>query len=96
MKINSSPALSYIAGTQYNNQKAAAYKKAQGSGSDELVLSKDALSFSKVYSSVREAAKTRSPEELDRIADIKARVQNGSYRVDSDKIAESLLLSLYG
>lgn len=96
MKINPTGGPNFISGN-YRSNKIDAYKKSQPvSSNDEATLSADALSFSKVFSEVKKSPVTQSPDELARIADIKAQVKAGIYQVDSDKIAESILGDLYG
>lgn len=71
--------------------KANAYKQSVGLGRDEAVLSEEALSFSKIFSEFREAAGAANAGQPERVADIRAQLQAGTYKVDSEKIAESLL-----
>ena len=51
-------------------------------------------SFSKVLMEAQASPETRSPEEAARIAEITAAVRQGTYRIDSDKIADKILESV--
>lgn len=94
MKINPMGNAGYISGNNRTG-KVDAYKKSQLTpGSDEAVLSEEAVSFSKIFAQAKESV--RSPEDQDRIADIKAQIQAGTYNVDSQDVAESILGDLFG
>ena len=58
---------------------------------DELAVSKEALSFSKVMAEVE----SRSVEERARIADIKTAVQKGEYKIDAGLVADRILESVF-
>lgn len=97
MKINSTPSgnANFINGS-YRAAKVSAYKTEQRMpGSDEALLSNEAVSFSRIFAEAREAADVRSPEELFRVADIKQQVQSGTYNVDSGEVADSILGSIF-
>ena len=73
------------------NQVSRTEKKAD-MGLDEVNLSPEALSFSKVLSEVREA-ESRIPslerqEKLDKIAE---KIRTGEYKVDSESVAEKII-----
>ena len=96
MKINPAGGPGYIPGS-YRVSHIDAYRKSAGlQKRDEAVLSEEAISFSKVFAEVKQTANIRSSEELTHIAELKAQVEAGTYRIDSDKIAESILGDLYG
>lgn len=96
MKINPTGNTNFISGN-YRAGKMDAYKKSQSPASlDEAALSEEAVSFSKIFAQVKDAANTRSAADMERIADIKAKVQDGTYYVDSEDIAESILGDLFG
>ena len=62
------------------------------SARDEVTFSKEALSFSKVMAEVE----SRSVEERAHIANIKNAVRKGEYKIDSDKVADKILESVFG
>jgi len=63
---------------------------------DEVTFSEEALSFSKAMAEAKDAIELRTPEENARIADVKAAVRQGTYRVGSDEIAGKILESVLG
>jgi negative regulator of flagellin synthesis FlgM len=94
MKINPAGGTGYIGGG-YRAAKIGLYKNnIPAMGGDEAQLSSNALSFSKAMASARAEASS-SADNLARIEEIRQQVQAGTYRVDSDKIADSILGSLY-
>jgi len=66
------------------------------SGRDEVSFSSEALSFSKALTEAREGLELRTTEERTHIANITAAVRQGEYKVDSDKVAEKILESVFG
>lgn len=91
MKINPTGNANFITGN-YRPGKVSAYTQTRAaSRSDEALLSDEALSFSKVFAQTKEAVKAEESGRAERISEIKAQVQSGTYRVDSDKIADSIL-----
>jgi flagellar biosynthesis anti-sigma factor FlgM len=66
------------------------------SNRDEVTFSAEALSFSKALTEAKEALELRTPEEKAHIAEIKEAVNNGTYRVDSEDIADRILSSIIG
>ena len=62
---------------------------------DEVTFSAEALSFSKAMTEAKDTLEFRSAEEKARIADIKAAVRQGTYKVDSEKEAEKILESIF-
>lgn len=96
MKISGPGSPNFISGN-YRNAKVNAYTQSQSvSGSDKATLSEEAVTFSKIYSEVKESVNMRSAEDLARIAEIKERVQSGTYNVSSADIADSVIQELYG
>lgn len=96
MKINPVGNIGPINGSQ-RISKLDLYKNSQSvSRSDRAELSDEAISFSKAFASAKAAAGAESPDKASRIEEIKKQVNDGTYRVDSDKIAESILGDLYG
>ena len=64
-------------------------------GRDEVTFSQEALEFSKVLEEARDMLEVRTPEEKEHIAGIKAAVRNGEYHVDSGKVADKILESVF-
>ncbi|MDR1588986.1 MAG: flagellar biosynthesis anti-sigma factor FlgM [Oscillospiraceae bacterium] len=96
MKINTNPVtnrdvlLRYTAGRAKPVSTGAAPSQA-----DKVTFSDEALSFSKVISRARESIETRSAEENARIGELKESVRRGEYRIDSEKIAESIVSGIW-
>ena len=66
------------------------------SGRDEVTFSEEALSFSKAMAEAKDVLELRTPEEKEHIAEITAAVRQGTYKIDSDKVAEKMLESVLG
>ena len=58
---------------------------------DRVTLSKEALDFSKALAEAKEAIEFRSIEEQTHIANIKAAVSTGQYKIDSNLIAARIM-----
>jgi len=80
----------------YQATSPSAGKTKVPSGRDEVTFSSEALSFSKALTEAREGLEFRTAEERAHIADITNAVRQGEYRVDSDKVAEKILESVFG
>ena len=63
---------------------------------DEVTFSPEALNFSKSLQAARESTEARTPEEAKRIDAIKTAVQNGTYKVSSEDIADRIFSSVLG
>jgi len=61
---------------------------------DAVTVSDEAMTFSKILAEAKESMETRSPEEKARIEEIKLAVRQGTYKIDSDKVAEKILESI--
>ncbi len=90
MKINSIPSSDMI-----NRYQDKSVKRVELPGmspvSDRVELSGDAQSFAAVLSEVKETLDFRTPEEEEHFADVAAAIENGTYQISSDKIAEKIL-----
>ena len=64
------------------------------SGNDEVTAAGKPLSFSKAMLEAQAVSETRSPEEAARIAEIAAAIRQGTYRIESGKIADKILESV--
>ena len=78
----------------YQAAKPVQEKSKVASGRDEVTFSDEALSFSKAMTKAKGTLEVRTPEEKARIAEIKAAVRQGTYKVDSEKVAEKILESI--
>jgi negative regulator of flagellin synthesis FlgM len=65
---------------------------AKSSKADEVVLSEAAQSFSKI---LQTAQKNISNVREEKVAELTKRIENGSYKVDSQAVAEKLLQNLF-
>jgi len=65
-------------------------------GRDQVTFSKEALSFSKALTEAKEELEFRTPEEKAHIANLKEAVNNGTYKVSSEDIADKILSSIIG
>jgi len=90
--INPNIARSY----QANSSRGVASPQKPNAGRDEVTFSAEALNFKKSLQEAREAVETRTPEEKGRIDAIKVAVQNGTYNVSSEDIADRILSSVLG
>ena len=79
----------------YLSTKPSAERTRVATGRDEVTFSQEALSFSKALAEARESIEVRSPEEKVHIAGITEAVRQGEYKVDSEKVAEKILESVY-
>ena len=96
MKINPTGTSNYITGARRVGNIGDAYKELSPlSSGDELAVSADALSFSKVFAAVKETNLAASVSLPARVSDIAARISDGSYHVDSEELAASILGDLY-
>ena len=80
----------------YQATKPLTEKTKSTIGRDEVTFSAEALSFSKALAEAREAIELRTPEEQAHIAEVKEAIEQGEYRIDSDKIADKILESVLG
>ena len=92
MKIN--PIINPDILRTYQTSGSARGKTEVASKRDEVTFSDEALSFSRAMTEAKDALELRTPEEKARIADIKTAVRQGTYRVDSGKVAEKILESI--
>ncbi|MCR4567776.1 MAG: flagellar biosynthesis anti-sigma factor FlgM [Pseudobutyrivibrio sp.] len=74
-----------------NTKSSSQAAKANGMGRDEVQISSTGKDYHVAKAAVAESADIRE----DLVADIKARIKNGTYEVDTDDFAEKLLAA-YG
>jgi anti-sigma28 factor (negative regulator of flagellin synthesis) len=92
MKIN--PIANPNISREYVSTKPVKEKTKVTGGRDEVTFSEEALSFSKALAEARDTIEFRTPEEKAHIADITTAVRQGTYKVDSYKVAEKILESI--
>ena len=68
----------------YNTQKT---NKTASMGSDQLSISQAGYSYQAAKTAVADASDVR----MDKVAELKAKIQNGTYSVDPDDFASKLL-----
>ena len=93
MKINPITNPNILA--SYMASKPAPAKQKTGLSRDEVTFSDEALGFSKALEKAREEIELRSPEEKEHIAAVTDAVRQGTYRIESDKIADKILESVF-
>ena len=86
MRIDAYNQIAQLYGAQkaYNTQKT---NKAASMGSDQLSISQAAYSYQAAKKAVSEASDVRE----DKVAELKAKIQNGTYSVNPDDFASKLL-----
>jgi anti-sigma28 factor (negative regulator of flagellin synthesis) len=96
MKINANPVIGRSVLARYGQGKPSAVRDgAAPPVKDDVMFSDDALSFSKALSRAREGAQARTAAEITHISAITSAVRQGEYRIDSAKIAESIVSGLW-
>ena len=80
----------------YQANKPLKEENKVASGRDQVIFSEEALSFSKALTEAREELELRTSEEKAHIANLKEAVRDGTYRVDSEEIADKILSSILG
>lgn len=70
-----------------NNTKWKNKKSLESTKMDNLNLSSEALDYQKILTAVNKAPNIRE----DKINDIMERINNGTYKISSEKIAEKIL-----
>ena len=86
MRIDAYNQIAQLYGAQktYNTQKA---NKTASMGNDQLSISQTGYSYQKAKVAVKEASDVRE----DKVARIKAQIQNGTYSVNPEDFANKLL-----
>lgn len=95
MKIGPLSNPNFLSGYRVNRSMPSANPPVT-SGLDEASFSEEAISFSKLFTELRDTIDTRTDKELERIAELREQVRGGEYYVDSDSIAESILADFVG
>ena len=92
MKID--PILNQNILKSYQSVSKAAVKPEAESVRDAVTVSDEAQSFAKVLAEAKDALEVRTLEEKARIDEIAIAVRQGTYKVDSMKVAEKILESI--
>ncbi|MGI5970208.1 MAG: flagellar biosynthesis anti-sigma factor FlgM [Oscillospiraceae bacterium] len=90
MKINSIPPSDIV-----ESYKGKAVRPAQQAECnikpDRVELSDEAVSFTAVIKEVKDKLDERTDDEKMKIDDVARQIENGTYKVDSSKVAEKML-----
>ncbi len=90
MKINSISGNHYV--NKYHANKVSIPEKEKPSaGPDQITFSDEALNYTKTLAGIKDQIELHTPEEKARIADIKSRINQGQYKIDSELVAEKIL-----
>jgi flagellar biosynthesis anti-sigma factor FlgM len=89
MKIN--PVSNQTAINAYKTPRLASPVNELTPAADQVSLSKEALALSSTISKLKEMIDIRSPQELARIEEIAKQIHNGSYQMDSEKVAAKIV-----
>lgn len=90
MKINSIPPSNIL--ESYKGKPVKSVQKSeQNVESDRVELSDEAKSFASVIQQVKNSLDTRIDSENKHIEEVAAQVANGTYKVDSSKVADKIL-----
>ncbi len=90
MKIDSiTPKEIYGAYSKVQGKHAA--KPAETSKTDRVELSDEAVAFSEALKAAKQALETNDADRIKKINEIKQRIDNGSYSVSGEDIAEKML-----
>lgn len=95
MKIGPLSNPNFLSGYQVNRSVPGRSTSAPGKV-DEASFSEEAISFSKLFTELKDTVDARSDEELQRIAELRGQVRGGTYHVDSEDIAESIIADFIG
>ena len=93
MKIN--PIFNQNILKNYQTVSPAAAKPETPAARDAVTVSEEAQSFSRILAEAKETIEHRTPEEKARIDEITQAVRQGTYKVDSAKVAEKILESIF-
>ncbi len=90
MKINSIPSSNMV--ESYKGKSVNPAKKAEQSvAPDRVDLSDEAKSFASVIKEVKTQLDTRTEGETKHVEEVANQIANGTYKVDSSKVAEKIL-----
>ena len=95
MKINGIGGAGFVQGSGKINRASALEKYNAVPKNDEMSISEEAISFSKIYNAAKQDAQVSAADNKQRIEEIKAQLENGTYEVSSEQIADSILGELY-
>lgn len=95
MKINGVGGPGFIQGNYKANRITGQERYGIAQGGDKVSISEEAMTFSKVFAAAKQEAGVRETEVKSRIDTIKEQLENGTYSVSSEDLAESILGELY-
>ncbi|MDR0952174.1 MAG: flagellar biosynthesis anti-sigma factor FlgM [Oscillospiraceae bacterium] len=91
MKINPLAKPGIIQSYQAHNKKVSNSGSSYHGGSDQVSFSDDALKFSQIMKLVRDNMESGEAARSQRLEEIKSGIADGSYKIKSDVVAESIL-----
>jgi len=89
MRINSIPPKELL--NQYTKVREKAAVESPEPAVDKAELTGDARTFSAALKAAREAVETRTPEELNRVAEVTKKIAEGTYSVSGEDVARKIL-----
>ncbi len=95
MKINAATSIYAVEQYRSMTNKASENTKAAQT-KDHIEISEEAVSFSEVFKSAKAAIEDGNAINKTEIEAIKEQVSNGTYGIDDDALAESILFSIWG
>ena len=95
MKINGVGGSNFVQGNNRANKVSAHEKYNAISREDKILISDEAISFSRVLSAARQDAEVREADVKSRIETIREQIENGTYNVSSEELAESIIGEIY-
>jgi flagellar biosynthesis anti-sigma factor FlgM len=90
LKINSIPPSNMVENYKSKTQRSTPVQES-GYLSDRVELSEGAKSFASVIQEVKSKLDERDEGEKKHLKDVSEQIANGTYRVDSSKVAEKIL-----
>lgn len=89
MRINSIPPKELY--TKYIHVQKKVSPQLPQPKTDKAELTTDAKTFSTALNAAKESMKVRTPQELERISQIKAEIKNNTYHVSGKEVAKKIL-----
>lgn len=97
MKINPTGVPNYISGKQRSKYIDFEASPLSSFPTDDAIsLSEDAMSFAKVLAAARETYSANAAGSAERVSSLREQIAAGTYRIDSETIAGSIIGELYG
>lgn len=94
MKIN--PVFGNLYTDNVKKKNGAQAKEVSGiaENRDEVSISDEALSFSKIFTQAKSTDEVTSPDRAAKLAELTEKVKNGQYDVDNEKLAEKIIATI--